>query len=173
MKGGCLTRALYSHLSDSRFAKAALIAASLAKSISKNLLFILGVKILTVKTQTQKRNHSLYMALVIIIIALLSGLIASLASALYTQNLTPPPPFVGSSTTGYGFPSTWLKKVTIVYPGSPTTYDLSLSGFLADFAFWSLLMGVLTAAIVAILTTVRARGGSKVLSPTQTSKPES
>jgi hypothetical protein len=105
------------------------------------------------------------MALVIIIIALVSGLVASLASALYTQNLTPPPPFVGSSTTGYGFPLTWLKKVTIVYPGSPTAYDLSLSGFVADFAFWSLLMGVLTAVIVAILTTVRGRAESNVLSP--------
>jgi hypothetical protein len=113
------------------------------------------------------------MALVIIIISLLSGLIASSASALYTRDLTPPPPFAGSSTTGYGFPLTWLKKVTIVYPGSPTTYDLSLSGFLADFAFWALCIGLLTAVIAAILTTVRARAGSKVLSPNPTPKPES
>jgi len=97
------------------------------------------------------------MAFVIIIIALLSGLIASLASGLYTRDLTPPPPYVGASTTGYGFPSTWLRKVMIVYPGNPTKYDLSLSGFLADFAFWSLLIGVLTAVIAVILTTVRAR----------------
>jgi len=112
---------------------------------------------LTVKTQTQKRNRSLYMALVIIIIALLSGLIASLASSLYTRDLTPAPPYTGASTTGYGFPLTWLKKVTIVYPGNPTKYDLSLSGFLADFAFWSLCVGVLTAVIAAILTTVHVR----------------
>jgi len=100
------------------------------------------------------------MALAIIIIALLSGLIASLVSGLYTQDLTPPPPYVGASTTGYGFPFTWLKKVTIVSPGNPTNYDLSLPDFLADFAFWSLCMGVLTAVIAAILARVRSHAGS-------------
>jgi len=112
---------------------------------------------LTVKTQAQKRNNSLYMAIVIIIVALASGLLSSLASGLYTRDLTPPPPFVGGVETGYGFPLTWLKKVTIVYPGSPTNYSLSLSGFLADFALWSLLMGVLAAVIAVIRTTVRQR----------------
>jgi hypothetical protein len=95
------------------------------------------------------------MAIVIIIAALSSGLIASLASGLYTRDLTRPPPFVGGVETGYGFPLTWLKKVTIVYPGSPANYNLFLSGFLADFAFWSLLMGVLAAVIAVVLTTVR------------------
>lgn len=50
---------------------------------------------------------------------------------------------VGASTTGYGFPFSWLQKVTIVYPDSPTNYNLSPLDLLMDFAFWSFTIGVL------------------------------
>jgi len=81
----------------------------------------------------------------IILIILASGFIASLMSGLLTQDLTHGR--IGASKTGYGFPFSWLEKVTIVYPGNPTEYNLSPSGLLMDFVFWTLIMGGLIAVV--------------------------
>lgn len=81
--------------------------------------------------------------LVLIILAILvSGSVATLISGLYAQDLS----LIGVSVTGYGLPLSWLKKVTVVYPGSPTRYSFSVESLLLDMGFWSLI-----ATIMAIL----------------------
>jgi len=70
------------------------------------------------------------------------GSLASLISYLYTRDLNPLG-YTGAYNTGYGFPLSWFKKTTIVYPSSPTFYSLSLEGLLIDIVFWALLIGVL------------------------------
>jgi len=78
--------------------------------------------------------------LVLIILAVLvSGCIATLISGFYTSDLTHG---VGAHVAGYGFPLSWLTKSTIVYPGNPTSYSLSLESLLLDTAFWSLIIGI-------------------------------
>lgn len=67
------------------------------------------------------------------------GSLASLISGLYTKDWV----LLGAYHTGYGFPLSWLEKTTIVYPGRPTSYSLSLGGLLIDIAFWALLTGAL------------------------------
>ena len=73
------------------------------------------------------------------------GFIATLVSGLYREDLTHGR--IGASTIVYGFPLSWLEKVTIVYPGNPTRYSLSPLGLLIDLAFWSLIVGIPLAAV--------------------------
>lgn len=88
----------------------------------------------------------------IILLILASGPIATLISGVYAQDLSLP----GASVIGYGLPLSWLRKVTIVYPGSPTRYSLSVESLLLDIGFWSLM-----ATLLAV--TVFRRSVSKVL----------
>jgi len=77
-----------------------------------------------------------------IMLIILCGVAVALLSALYSQDLTVG---MGASITGYGLPMLWLKKVSIIYPGNPTTY--SLYGFgsilLADIAFWIIIVAII------------------------------
>lgn len=78
----------------------------------------------------------------IALIILVSGLIATLISGLYAQDLSR----IGVSVTGYGLPLSWLRKVAIVYPDSPSHYSFSFESFVLDILFWSL---IATLAVIA------------------------
>jgi len=80
-----------------------------------------------------KRKHVL-----IVLVILSSGSIATLISGFYKQDLSLP----GQSITGYGFPLSWYRESYIVYPSSPTTYSFSWQSFALDTAFWSLIITV-------------------------------
>ena len=71
------------------------------------------------------------------------GIIATLISGFYEQNLSKP----GLSKIVYGFPLSWHGHSWIVYPGMPTVYWFSLEFFLLDTAFWCLIF----ASLVVIL----------------------
>ncbi|MFQ6065202.1 MAG: hypothetical protein ACE5L6_06980 [Candidatus Bathyarchaeia archaeon] len=73
------------------------------------------------------------------LIILASGLIATLTSGLYPQDLS----IIGASITGYGLPLSWLSKVMIIYPSSPTRHSFSLESFVLDVLFWSLIATLL------------------------------
>ena len=79
----------------------------------------------------------------IILLILASGPIATLISGVYAQDLSLP----GATVIGYGLPLSWLRKVTIVYPGSPTHYSLSVESFVLDIVFWSLIATLLAAIV--------------------------
>ena len=79
----------------------------------------------------------------IILVILVSGPVATLISGLYTQDLS----LIGVSVTGYGLPLSWLRKATIVYPGSPTRYSLSVESLLLDILFWSLIATLLAVMV--------------------------
>lgn len=74
----------------------------------------------------------------IVLVILSSGFIATLISGSYKQDLS----LLGQSITGYGFPFSWYRESYIVYPGSPTTYSFSWEYFALDIAFWSLIIAV-------------------------------
>jgi hypothetical protein len=76
--------------------------------------------------------------IVFVIIAL--GLISTLVSGLYEQNLST----IGVSKIGYGFPLSWHGHSWIVYLGMPTVYWFSLDSFVLDAAFWCLVFASLT-----------------------------
>jgi hypothetical protein len=72
------------------------------------------------------------------------GVVVALLSALYSKYMTVG---LGASITGYGLPMLWLKKVSIIVPGNPTTYSLYGSGsyLLADIAFWIIIVATIYA----------------------------
>lgn len=80
----------------------------------------------------------------IILVILASGSIATLVSGLYKQNLSHR---LGVSITGYGFPLSWYRESHTVYPGSPIVYSFSWEFFALDTAFWSLIISVLIAVV--------------------------
>ena len=80
----------------------------------------------------------------IILLILASGPIATLISGVYAQDLSLP----SASVIGYGLPLSWLRKVTIVYPGSPARYSLSVEALLLDIGFWSLMATLLAVTFV-------------------------
>lgn len=74
----------------------------------------------------------------IVLVILSSGSIATLISGFYKQDLS----LIGQSITGYGFPLSWYRESYIAYPNSPTTYSFSWEIFALDTAFWSLIITV-------------------------------
>jgi hypothetical protein len=79
-----------------------------------------------------------------IMLIIVCGVAVALLSAVYSQDLTVG---VGASITGYGLPMLWLKKVSVIYLGNPTTYSLYGSGsiLLADIAFWITIVAIIYA----------------------------
>ena len=77
-----------------------------------------------------------------ILLVIVGGVAIALLSAVYSADMTVG---LGASITGYGLPLLWLKKVSIVVPGNPTTYSLYGSGLylLADIAFWTLITAII------------------------------
>lgn len=77
-----------------------------------------------------------------ILLSIICGVAIALLSALYSQDMTVG---LGATITGYGLPLLWLKKVTIVYPGNPTTYSLYGSGLylLADIVIWTIIVAII------------------------------
>jgi hypothetical protein len=71
----------------------------------------------------------------IILLLIICGVAIALLTALYSADMTVG---LGAAITGYGLPMLWLKKVTIVVPGSPEEYSLYGSGLylIADIVFW-------------------------------------
>jgi len=77
-----------------------------------------------------------------ILLLIICGIVISLLSAVYAKDMTVG---LGASITGYGLPLLWLKKVSIVVPGTHTTYSLYGSGLylLADIAFWTIIAAII------------------------------
>ena len=77
-----------------------------------------------------------------IVLTIVCGVAVALLSAVYSADMTVG---LGASITGYGLPLLWLKKVSIVVPGNPTTYSLYGSGLylLADIAFWTIIAAII------------------------------
>ncbi len=77
-----------------------------------------------------------------ILLVIICGVAIALLSAVYSADRTVG---LGASITGYGLPLLWLKKVSIVVPGNPTTYSLYGSGLdlLADIAFWTIIAAII------------------------------
>ncbi|MFA5364802.1 MAG: hypothetical protein WC325_06435 [Candidatus Bathyarchaeia archaeon] len=75
------------------------------------------------------------------LLLIVCGAVIALLCTLYSQDMTVG---MGASITGYGLPLLWLKKVTIVYPGSPEEYSLYDNGvpLLADIVFWVIIVTV-------------------------------
>jgi hypothetical protein len=82
------------------------------------------------------------MKITTILLLIVCGIAISLVSALYSQDMTVG---LGASITGYGLPTLWLKKVTIIVPGTPETYSLYGSGLylLADIVFWTIIVAII------------------------------
>ena len=80
----------------------------------------------------------------IILVILAPGSTITLISGFYKQDLSQG---LGVSITGYGFPSSWYKKMVIVYPGEPTHYEFSLKHFILDISFWSLITTLLAVIV--------------------------
>jgi hypothetical protein len=78
----------------------------------------------------------------IVPLSLAIGLVITLVSWFYVQNLSIP----GQMRIVQGFPWIWYRKSATVYPDAPTYYFLLWDYFVFDVAFWSVI-----AAIVAIL----------------------
>jgi len=68
--------------------------------------FNIECKLRFVKTNAERTE------LLLIIMILASGSIATLISGIHTQDLS----LLGESVTGYGLPLSWLRKVATVYP---------------------------------------------------------
>jgi hypothetical protein len=79
-----------------------------------------------------------------ILLIILSGAAVGLLSVVYSQDLTVG---VGALITGFGLPMLWLKKVSIVVPGSPTNYSLYGSGMylLVDIVLWIIIVAIIYA----------------------------
>lgn len=77
-----------------------------------------------------------------ILLLIICGIIIALLTAMYSQDMTVG---FGASITGYGLPWLWLKKVTIVVPGSPEEFSLYDSGLylLADIIFWTVIVTII------------------------------
>jgi len=77
-----------------------------------------------------------------ILLLIICGIVISLLLAVYSTDMTVG---LGASITGYGLPLLWLKKVSIVVPGTPTTYSLYGSGLylLADIVFWTIIAAII------------------------------
>lgn len=75
------------------------------------------------------------------VVSFLLGILVSLVSGLYTQDLSKG---AGARITGYGFPLSWLEQITIVSPGSPSSYSLPWYGLglLIDTVIWSIVIRV-------------------------------
>ena len=69
------------------------------------------------------------------LVVLSFGLIATLASGFYRRDLSLP----GLSTVGYGYPLSWYEELWIVYPDSPKVYSFYWQIFAFDIMFWSLI----------------------------------
>ena len=80
----------------------------------------------------------------IIIIILASGSIATLISGFYKQNLSRR---LGVSITGYGFPLSWYRESWIVYPTMPVVHSFHWECFGLDIAFWSLIITIPVAIV--------------------------
>ena len=77
-----------------------------------------------------------------ILLLIICGIAISLLSALYSTDMTVG---LGASITGYGLPMLWLKKVTVIVPGTPETYSLYGSGLylLVDIVFWTIIAAII------------------------------
>ena len=77
-----------------------------------------------------------------ILLLIICGIVISLLSAVYSTDMTVG---LGASITGYGLPLLWLKKVTVIVPGTPDTYSLYGSGLylLADIVFWTIIAAII------------------------------
>ena len=77
-----------------------------------------------------------------ILLLIIFGIIIALLTAVYSQDMTVG---LGATITGYGLPWLWLKKVTIIVPGTPDKFSLYASGLylLADIIFWTVIVGII------------------------------
>jgi hypothetical protein len=78
-----------------------------------------------------------------ILLLIICGVAITLLTALYSVDLTGG--LLGATTIGYGLPLLWLKKVTIIVPGTPEEYSLYGSGLylIADIVFWIIIAAII------------------------------
>ena len=78
-----------------------------------------------------------------IVLVIVCGVALTLLSALYSVDETGG--LLGATTIGYGLPLLWLKKVTIIVPGTPDEYSLYGSGLylIADIVFWTIIAAII------------------------------
>ena len=76
------------------------------------------------------------------LLLIIFGIIIALLTAVYSQDMTVG---LGATITGYGLPWLWLKKVTIIVPGTPDEFSLYASGLylLADIIFWTVIVAII------------------------------
>ena len=77
-----------------------------------------------------------------ILLLIIFGIIIALLTAVYSQDMTVG---LGATITGYGLPWLWLKKVTIIVPGTPDEFSLYAYGLylLADIIFWTVIVAII------------------------------
>jgi ribose/xylose/arabinose/galactoside ABC-type transport system permease subunit len=77
-----------------------------------------------------------------ILLLIICGIVVALLSAVYSQDMTVG---LGASITGYGLPLLWLKKVTVIVPGTPEENSLYGSGLylLANIIFWIIIAAII------------------------------
>jgi hypothetical protein len=82
------------------------------------------------------------MSIKTILLLIICGIIIALLTAVYSQDMTVG---LGATITGYGLPWLWLKKVTIIVPGTPDEFSLYDSGLylLADIIFWTVIVAII------------------------------
>jgi ribose/xylose/arabinose/galactoside ABC-type transport system permease subunit len=82
------------------------------------------------------------MKITTILLLIVCGIVIALVSAVYSQDMTVG---LGASITGYGLPMLWLKKVTVIVPGTPEEYSLYDSGLwlLVDIVFWIIIVAII------------------------------
>ena len=80
----------------------------------------------------------------IILMTLAFGAVATLISGFYKQNLSRG---LGVSITGYGFPLSWYRESWIVHPIMPVVCSFHWECFALDIAFWSLIATLLVVII--------------------------
>ena len=82
--------------------------------------------------QKMKEKHNL------LFWSILGSLIIIGISAIHKVNLTLP----GVQKFGYGFPFSWLKQSTVVYPNAPTVWSIQWLELIANIVIWWLILAI-------------------------------
>jgi hypothetical protein len=95
------------------------------------------------------RTKPVLVALLIITL----GIIATLVSGFYEQNLSNPGPNIYE--IGYGFPLVWHGHSWVVFPSGvpPALYWYALNSFFLDTVFWCFIFAALTLILFGLLHT--------------------
>lgn len=95
------------------------------------------------------------MRITTILMLIICGVVIALLSVIYSQDMTVG---LGATITGYGLPLLWLKKVTLIVPGTPDEYSLYNYGLplLTNIVFWT----IIVATIYVVYRQLKKQGGT-------------